>query len=267
VKAPGFGDRRKAVLEDIAVVTGGQVISEELGIKLENVTLEMLGRARRVMVNKEDTTIVSGAGKKEDIQARCAQIKAQIEKTTSDYDHEKLQERLAKLSGGVAVIRVGGATEIEVKERKDRVDDAMHATRAAVEEGIVPGGGVALLYAARALDGLNPANGDQKMGIEIVRRALCQPTRDIAENAGADGALIVGKLRDGGDPNLGYDAQRGEYVDMPKAGIVDPTKVMRLALQNGASVAGLLITTKVLVVEKPDKPTGPGFSEGADFAA
>jgi chaperonin GroEL len=268
VKAPGFGDRRKAMLEDIATITAGQVISEELGIKLENVTIDMLGRARRVMITKDDTTIVGGAGKKDDIQARCGQIKAQIEKTTSDYDREKLQERLAKLSGGVAVIRVGGATELEVKERKDRVDDAVHATRAAVEEGIVPGGGVALLYASRALDGLNAANDDQRVGIEIVRRALSQPTRDIAENAGADGALIVGKLQEGADPNRGYDAQRGEYVDMAKAGIVDPTKVMRLALQNGASVAGMLITTKVLVVEKPDRPAGqPNLPEGSDFGA
>lgn len=268
VKAPGFGDRRKAMLEDIAIVTGGQLLSEELGIKLENVTVNMLGQARRVMVAKDDTTIVGGAGKKEDIQGRCAQIKAQIEKSTSDYDREKLQERLAKLSGGVAVIRVGGATEIEVKERKDRVDDAVHATRAAVEEGIVPGGGVALLYSACALDGLNPANEDQRVGIDLVRRALSQPTRDIVENAGADGALIVGKLREGNNPNLGYDAQQGAYVDMVKAGIVDPTKVMRLALQNGASVAGLLITTKVLVVEKPDRPTGhSGLPDSSEFAA
>ena len=268
VKAPGFGDRRKAMLEDIAIVTGGQLISEELGIKLENVTLDMLGQARRVMITKDDTTVVGGAGKKDDITARCGQIKAQIEKSTSDYDREKLQERLAKLSGGVAVIRVGGATELEVKERKDRVDDAVHATRAAVEEGIVPGGGVALLYAAQALDGLNLANDDQRVGIEIVRRALAQPTRDIVENAGADGALVVGKLQERGDRNFGYDAQRGEYVDMVKAGIVDPTKVMRLALQNGASVAGLLITTKVLVVEKPERRTSQaGLPESADFAA
>jgi len=266
-KAPGFGDRRKAMLEDIAIVTGGQVISEELGIKLENVTPAMLGRARRVAVTKDETTIVGGAGQKADIEARCVQIRTQIDKTTSDYDKEKLQERLAKLSGGVAVIRVGGATEIEVKERKDRVDDAMHATRAAVEEGIVPGGGVALLYAAGALDGLNPENDDQRMGIEIVRKALSQPTRDIVENAGVDGALVVAKLVEAKDPDRGYDAQRGEYVDMVKAGIVDPTKVMRLALQNGASVAGLLITTKVLVVEKPERPTASTMGEAADFAA
>jgi chaperonin GroEL len=268
VKAPGFGDRRKAMLEDIAIVTGGQMISEELGIKLENVTLDMLGRARRVMVSKDDTTIVGGAGKKEEIQARCAQIKAQIEKTTSDYDREKLEERLAKLSGGVAVIRVGGATELEVKERKDRVDDAMHATRAAVDEGVVPGGGVVLLYAARALDGLQPANEDQRMGIDIVRRALSWPTREIANNAGADGSLVVGKLLEADDPNLGYDAQRGEYVDMIKAGIIDPAKVMRLALQNAASVAGLLITTQVLVIERPERPApSPALPEAAEFAA
>ena len=254
VKAPGFGDRRKAMMGDIAVVTAGQVLSEELGIKLENVTLDMLGTAKRVTVTKDDTTIVSGAGKKEDINARCVQIRRQIEDTTSEYDREKLQERLAKLSGGVAVIRVGGATEIEVKERTDRVDDAMHATRAAVEEGIVAGGGVALLYAAGALDGLKPANEDQRVGIEIVRRALQWPTRVIARNAGADDAVVAGKLRESKDCDFGYDAQKEEYGDMFKAGIIDPTKVMRLALQDAASIAGLLITTEVLVSERPEMP-------------
>jgi chaperonin GroEL len=262
VKAPGFGDRRKAMLEDIAILTGGQVISEDLGIKLENVTLDMLGRAKRVRVEKENTTIIDGAGRKEDIQGRCAQIRQQIEETTSDYDREKLQERLAKLAGGVAVIRVGGATEVEVKERKDRVEDAMHATRAAVEEGIVPGGGVALLYAARALDKLTPANNDQKVGIDIVRRALQAPVRQVVENAGVDGSIVVGKLLDRNDFNWGYDAQKGEYVDMMKAGIIDPTKVVRLALQNAASVAGLLITTEAMVAEKPEKKTTPSTSHG-----
>jgi chaperonin GroEL len=262
VKAPGFGDRRKAMLEDIAILTGGQVISEDLGIKLENVTLDMLGRAKRVRVEKENTTIIDGAGRKEDIQGRCAQIRQQIEETTSDYDREKLQERLAKLAGGVAVIRVGGATEVEVKEKKDRVDDATHATRAAVEEGIVPGGGVALLYAARALDKLTPANNDQKVGIDIVRRALQAPVRQVVENAGVDGSIVVGKLLDRNDFNWGYDAQKGEYVDMMKAGIIDPTKVVRLALQNAASVAGLLITTEAMVAEKPEKKTTPSTSHG-----
>src|ERR1700726_874546 len=246
VKAPGFGDRRKAMLQDIAVLTGGQPISEDLGIKLENVTLAMLGRAKKLMIEKEHTTIVNGAGKKADIEGRINQIKAQIEETTSDYDREKLQERLAKLAGGVAVIRVGGASEIEVKERKDRVDDAMHATRAAVEEGIVPGGGVALLYAAKALDGLTPENNDQRVGINIVKRALQSPVRQVAENAGTDGSIVVGKLFDANDPNRGFDAQSGEYVDMVKAGIIDPTKVVRLALQNAASVAGLLVTTAAM---------------------
>jgi chaperonin GroEL len=254
VKAPGFGDRRKAMMEDIATVTAGQVLSEELGIKLENVTLDMLGTAKRVSITKDDTTIVSGAGKKEDINARCVQIRRQIEDATSEYDREKLQERLAKLSGGVAVIRVGGVTEIEVSERKDRVDDAMHATRAAVEEGIVAGGGVALLYAAGALDGLKPANEDQRVGIEIVRRALQWPTRVIARNAGADDAVVAGKLRESKDCDFGYDAQKEEYGNMFKAGIIDPTKVMRLALQNAASIAGLLITTEVLVSERPEMP-------------
>jgi chaperonin GroEL len=259
VKAPGFGDRRKAMLEDIAILTNGQFISEDLGVKLENVTLDMLGRAKKVIVEKENTTIVDGAGKKKDIEARCNQIRQQIEETTSDYDKEKLQERLAKLAGGVAVIRVGGATEVEVKERKDRVDDAMHATRAAVEEGILPGGGVALLYAARALDGLKGANHDQQMGIDIVRKALAAPTRQIAENAGADGAIVVGKLLEQKSPAWGYNAQTGAFVDMLKEGIIDPTKVVRLALQDASSVAGLLITTEAMVAEKPEKkaPAAP----------
>jgi len=259
VKAPGFGDRRKAMLEDMAILTGGQVISEDLGIKLENVTLDMLGKSKRIRVEKENTTIIDGAGKKDDIQGRCTQIRQQIEETTSDYDREKLQERLAKLAGGVAVIRVGGATEIEVKERKDRVDDATHATRAAVEEGIVPGGGVALLYAAKSLDGLTPENNDQKVGIDIVRRALQSPVRQVVENAGADGSIVVGKLLDANDPNRGFDAQTGDYVDMIKAGIIDPTKVVRLALQNAASVAGLLVTTEAMVAEKPEKKTAPAM--------
>jgi len=262
VKAPGFGDRRKAMLEDMAILTGGQVISEDLGIKLENVTLDMLGKAKRIRVEKENTTIIDGGGKKDDIQGRCTQIRQQIEETTSDYDREKLQERLAKLAGGVAVIRVGGATEVEVKERKDRVDDATHATRAAVEEGIVPGGGVALLYAAKALDGLTPENNDQKVGIDIVRRALQSPVRQVVENAGADGSIVVGKLLDANDPNRGFDAQSGEYVDMVKAGIIDPTKVVRLALQNAASVAGLLVTTEAMVAEKPEKKTTPAMPQG-----
>jgi chaperonin GroEL len=259
VKAPGFGDRRKAMLEDIAVLTGGQVISEDLGIKLENVTLDMLGRAKRVRIEKENTTVIDGSGKKEDIQGRIAQIRQQIEETTSDYDREKLQERLAKLAGGVAVIRVGGATEVEVKERKDRVDDATHATRAAVEEGIVPGGGVALLYSVKALDGLTPENNDQKVGIDIVRRALQSPVRQVAENAGSEGSVVVGKLLDSKDPNYGFDAQSGNYVDMVKAGIIDPTKVVRLALQNAASVAGLLVTTEAMIAEKPEKKAASGM--------
>ena len=252
VKAPGFGERRKAMLEDIAVVTGGEVVSEELGIKLEHVTPDMLGRAKRVIITKDDTTIVDGAGDKVAITARCNQIRAQIVETTSDYDREKLQERLARLCGGIAVIRVGGATEVEVKEKKDRVDDAVHATRAAVEEGVVPGGGVALLYASRALGQLNPENDDQKVGIDIVRRALVAPTRQIAENAGADGSMVVGKLFDQDDPDFGFDAQSGEYRDLVKAGVVDPTKVVRTALQEAASVAGLLITTEAMVAEKPE---------------
>jgi chaperonin GroEL len=253
VKAPGFGDRRKAMLEDIAALTGGQVISEELGIKLETVTMAMLGRAKRVTIDKENTTIVDGAGKKADITTRISQLKAQIEETTSDYDREKLQERLAKLAGGVAVIKVGGGSEVEVKERKDRVDDALHATRAAVEEGIVPGGGVALLYSIRALTGLKSANGEQKVGIDIIRRILQGPCRQIAENAGDDGAVITGKLLEQKNDNYGYNAQTGEFEDLVKAGIIDPTKVMRMALQNAASVAGLLITTEAMVAEKPEK--------------
>ncbi|HEY0524821.1 MAG TPA: chaperonin GroEL, partial [Stellaceae bacterium] len=260
VKAPGFGDRRKAMLEDIAILTGGQVISEDLGIKLESVTLEMLGQAKRVRIEKENTTIVDGAGQKTDIEGRIGQIKAQIEETTSDYDREKLQERLAKLAGGVAVIRVGGATEVEVKERKDRVDDAMHATRAAVEEGVVAGGGVALLYASKVLESLKPANNDQKVGIDIVRKALQSPVRQIAENAGVDGSIVVGKLLDKNEANWGYNAQSGEYQDLVKAGVIDPTKVVRLALQDAASVAGLLIMTEAMVAEKPEKaaPAMPG---------
>jgi chaperonin GroEL len=262
VKAPGFGDRRKAMLEDIAILTGGQMISEDLGIKLENVTLNMLGRAKRVRVEKENTTIIDGAGKKADIQGRVAQIKAQIEETTSDYDREKLQERLAKLAGGVAIIRVGGATEVEVKERKDRVEDAMHATRAAVEEGIVAGGGAALLYATKALSRLKPTNDDQKVGIDIVRRALQTPVRQIAENSGVDGSIVVGKLLESADTNRGFDAQTSEYVDMLKSGIIDPTKVVRLALQDAASVAGLLVTTEAMVAEKPEKKPAPAMPPG-----
>jgi chaperonin GroEL len=259
VKAPGFGDRRKAMLEDIAILTGGQVISEDLGIKLENVTLDMLGSAKKLRVEKENTTIIDGAGKKKDIEGRCTQIRQQIEETTSDYDREKLQERLAKLAGGVAIIRVGGATEIEVKERKDLVDDAMHATRAAVEEGVVPGGGSALLFAARSLDKLTPANPDQKVGIDIVRKALQTPARLIAENSGTDGSIIVGKLMESKDANYGYDAQKGEFTDMIQAGIIDPTKVVRHALQDAASVAGLLVTTEAMVAEKPEPKGQPGM--------
>ena len=257
VKAPGFGDRRKAMLEDIAILTGGQAISEDLGIKLENVTLAMLGRAKKVTIEKENTTIVSGGGKKSEIEARIAQIKAQIEETTSDYDKEKLQERLAKLAGGVAVIRVGGASEIEVKERKDRVDDAMHATRAAVEEGILPGGGVALLRATKVLEKLKVQNEDQKVGVEIVRKAISAPARQIALNAGEDGSVIVGKILEKDQYGYGFDAQTGEYVNMMSKGIIDPTKVVRAALQGAASVAGLLITTEAMVAELPQKK-GPG---------
>jgi chaperonin GroEL len=250
------------MLEDIAVLTGGQVISDDLGIKFENVTLDMLGRAKRVHIDKDNTTIIDGAGKKKDIQARVAQIRAQIEETTSDYDREKLQERLAKLAGGVAIIRVGGATEVEVKERKDRVEDAMHATRAAVEEGVVPGGGVALLYGTRVLSKLHSANSDQKVGIDIVRRALTCPARLIAENAGEDGSVAVGKLLEKGDVNQGFDAQKGSYVDMVKAGIIDPTKVVRLALQGAASVAALLVTTEAMVAERPEKKAMPAMPGG-----
>src|SRR6476620_310979 len=253
VKAPGFGDRRKAMLQDIAVLTGGQAISEDLGIKLENVTISMLGRAKKVMIDKENTTIVNGAGKKADIEARVSQIKAQIEETTSDYDREKLQERLAKLAGGVAVIRVGGATEIEVKERKDRVDDAMHATRAAVEEGILPGGGVALLRAVEGLKRIKTENEDQKHGVEIVRKAIQTPARQIAINAGADGSVVVGKLLEKDQYSYGFDAQNGEYGNLMTKGIIDPTKVVRAAIQNAASVAGLLITTEAMVAELPKK--------------
>jgi len=269
VKAPGFGDRRKAMLEDIAILTGGQVISEDLGIKLENVTLDILGRAKRVRIEKENTTIVDGSGKKADIQGRCQQIKAQIEETTSDYDREKLQERLAKLAGGVAVIKVGGSTEVEVKERKDRVDDALNATRAAVEEGIVPGGGVALLRAKKAVDALTSTNADIQAGIKIVSKALEAPIRQIVENAGVEGSIVVGKLLEKSG-NYGFDAQNEEYVDMVAAGIIDPTKVVRVALQDAASVASLLITTEAMIAEKPkDKPAAPmpggGGMGGMDF--
>ena len=273
VKAPGFGDRRKAMLEDIAILTNGQVISEDLGIKLETVTLDMLGTAKRVVINKEDTTIVDGAGSADDIKGRCNQIRAQIDETSSDYDREKLQERLAKLAGGVAVIRVGGATEIEVKERKDRVDDAMNATRAAVEEGVVAGGGCALLYSLKALENLKPGNSDQKFGIDIVRKAITYPARQIANNAGADGSVIVGKLLESNDSNWGFDAQNGEFTDLVAKGIIDPTKVVRTALQDASSVAGLLITTEAMVAEKPEKKApagapdmgGMGGMGGMDF--
>jgi chaperonin GroEL len=267
VKAPGFGDRRKAMLEDIAVLTGGQVISEDLGIKLENVKLDMLGKAKKVTVDKDNTTIVDGAGKKNDIQARVSQIKVQIEETTSDYDKEKLQERLAKLAGGVAVIRVGGATEVEVKERKDRVDDALNATKAAVEEGIIPGGGTALLYATKALKDVTGDNDDQTQGINIVRRAIQYPIRQIVTNAGQEASIVVGKLVEQKSNTFGYNAQTGEYVDFIEAGIVDPAKVVRTALQNAASVAGLLITTEAMITDRPKKdaapmPGGPGGGMG-----
>ena len=270
VKAPGFGDRRKAMLEDIAILTGGTMVSADLGIKLENVTISMLGRSKKVMIDKENTTIVGGAGKKADIQARIAQLKAQIEETTSDYDREKLQERLAKLAGGVAVLRVGGATEIEVKERKDRVDDAMHATRAAVEEGILPGGGVALLRAGELLKKVRTQNDDQKTGVEIVRKAISWPARQIAINAGEDGSIVVGKILDKDTYAYGYDAQAGEYGNLISKGIIDPTKVVRAALQGAASVAGLLITTEAMVAEAPKKqgpamPGGGGGMGGMDF--
>ena len=268
VKAPGFGDRRKAMLADIAVLTGGQVISEDLGIKLENVTLDMLGQAKKIEIDKDNTTIVDGAGKKKDIKARCEQIRAQVEETTSDYDKEKLQERLAKLAGGVAIIHVGGATEIEVKERKDRVEDAMSSTRAAVEEGVVPGGGVALLRAIKSLDKVAYANDDQRVGVNIVRKAIQAPARHIAENAGEDGAVIVGKLLENKDANWGYDAQNGKYCDLVKAGIIDPAKVVRTALQDAASVAGLLIATEAMVADEPEKKgAGGGMPDmgGMDF--
>ena len=272
VKAPGFGDRRKAMLQDIAVLTGGQVISEELGIKLENVTLDMLGRAKKVSITKDDTTIVAGAGKKADIESRVAQIRQQIEDTTSDYDREKLQERLAKLAGGVAVIKVGGVTEMEVKEKKDRVDDALNATRAAVEEGILPGGGVALIRTQGVLDKLKPANDDQRVGISIVRRALQAPARQIAENAGEDGAVVAGKIMDRAEYAFGYNAATGEYGNLVKQGVIDPAKVVRTALQDAASVAGLLITTEAMVAEKPKKSAPPmpggggmGGMGGMDF--
>ncbi len=262
VKAPGFGDRRKAMLEDIAILTGGEMIAEDLGIKLENVTLPMLGRAKRVRIEKENTTIIDGAGAKADIEGRVSQIKAQIEETTSDYDREKLQERLAKLAGGVAVIRVGGASEVEVKEKKDRVDDSLNATRAAVEEGILPGGGVALLRAVAALAKVEGTNPDQKTGVDIVRRALTSPARQIVDNAGGDGAVVVGKLVEAKDYAYGFDAQNGEYADMVKKGIIDPTKVVRTALQDAASVAGLLITTEAMIAELPKKDSAPAMPGG-----
>jgi len=273
VKAPGFGDRRKAMLEDIAILTSGQLISEDLGIKLENVTLQMLGRAKRVRIDKETTTIIDGAGAKADIESRIAQIKAQIAETTSDYDREKLQERLAKLAGGVAVIRVGGASEVEVKEKKDRVDDALNATRAAVEEGVLPGGGVPLLRASKALDGVKTANADQKAGVDIVRKAIQTPARQIVDNSGADGAVVVGKLLENSNYSYGYNAQTGDYGDLVKLGIIDPTKVVRTALQDAASVAGLLITTEAIITEQPKKesapmggaPGGMGGMGGMDF--
>ena len=261
VKAPGFGDRRKAMLQDIAILTGGQAISEDLGIKLENVTIDMLGQAKRVTIGKDDTTIVHGTGSKDAIDARVAQIRAQIEETSSDYDREKLQERLAKLAGGVAVIKIGGATEVEVKERKDRVEDALNATRAAVEEGILPGGGTALLYATRALGDIKFANDDQRVGVDIIRRALQAPVRQIAENSGVDGAVVAGKLLESQDTNFGFDAQTETYVDLVKAGIIDPTKVVRTALQDAASIAALLITTEAMVADRPE-PKGAGGGMG-----
>jgi chaperonin GroEL len=264
VKAPGFGDRRKAMLEDIAILTGGQLISEDLGIKLENVTLEMLGKAKKVTITKDDTTIVDGSGDKAGIEGRISQIKKQIEDTTSDYDKEKLQERLAKLAGGVAVVRVGGSTEVEVKEKKDRVDDALNATRAAVEEGIVPGGGVALLKASKVLDGFKGDNDDQEAGVAIVRRALQAPIRQIAENSGVEGSIVVSKVLENASATYGFNAQTEEYVDMVKAGVIDPAKVVRTALQDAASVAGLMITTEAAIVEAPKKGGGgmPGGGMG-----
>ena len=274
VKAPGFGDRRKAMLEDMAVLTGGQVISEDLGIKLENVTLDMLGTAKKVRIDKDNSVIIDGAGKKKDIEARCAQIRAQIEETTSDYDKEKLHERLAKLAGGVAVIRVGGATEVEVKERKDRVDDAMHATRAAVEEGIIAGGGTALLYAVRAIEKVRVSNDDQRRGVDIVRKALEAPIRQIVDNAGVEGSIVINKIAENSSQTFGYNAQTEEYVDMIEAGIIDPAKVVRTALQDAASVAGLLITTEAMIADRPKKDAAPmggpgggmgGMGGGMDF--
>jgi chaperonin GroEL len=269
VKAPGFGDRRKAMLEDIAIVTGGELIAEDLGVKLENVTLQQLGRAKRVRIDKETTTIIDGSGEKKDIQARIGQLKGQIEESTSDYDREKLQERLAKLAGGVAVIRVGGATEVEVKEKKDRVDDALNATRAAVEEGVSPGGGVALLRAILSLDGVKVSNSDQKTGVDIVRKAIQAPARQIVDNAGADGAVVVGKLLDSKEYSYGYDAQTGEFGDLMKLGIIDPTKVVRTALQDAASIAGLIVTTEATITEHPKKDAPPmpggGGMGGMDF--
>ena len=262
VKAPGFGDRRKAMLEDMAILTGGQVISEDLGIKLENVTLDMLGTAKKVQITKDDTTVVDGAGKKQDIEARCAQIRAQVDATDSDYDKEKLLERLAKLAGGVAVIRVGGATEVEVKERKDRVDDAYHATRAAVEEGIIAGGGAALLYSTLALAKLKGDNDDQDVGIDIIRRAIQAPIRQIVENAGDEGSVVVGKMLEQKDTNYGYDAQKSIYTNLVTAGIIDPVKVVRIALQNAASVAGLLITTEAIITDAPDEKSSGGSGGG-----
>ena len=265
VKAPGFGDRRKAMLEDIAILTGGQVVSEDLGIKLENVTLDMLGTAKKITITKEETTIVNGAGKKADIQGRCNQIRAQIDETSSDYDREKLQERLAKLAGGVAVIRVGGATEIEVKEKRDRVEDAMNATRAAVEEGIVPGGGTALLRASKVLEKLTPENDDQRVGMEIIRKALQAPVRQIAENAGVEGSIVVGKLLEKKDASYGYNAATDKFEDLVKAGVIDPVKVVRTALQDAASVAGLLITTEAMVAEQPSEGGGGGMPAMPDM--
>jgi chaperonin GroEL len=267
VKAPGFGDRRKAMLEDIAILTGGQVVSEDLGIKFENVTIDMLGKAKKIRIEKENTTIIDGAGDKKNILARCTQLRAQIEETTSDYDKEKLQERLAKLAGGVAIIRVGGASEVEVKERKDRVDDAMHATRAAVEEGVVAGGGVTLLYASKELSRLNYENDEQKVGIDIVRRALLAPAKQILENAGVNSSVIVGKLMEQSDVSHGFDAKTGVYVDMMEAGIIDPAKVVRLALQGAASIAGLLLTTEAMIAQKPEKESSAMADGDMDGAA
>jgi chaperonin GroEL len=261
VKAPGFGDRRKAMLEDLAILTGGQVISEEMGIKLENVTMDMLGDAKKITITKDTTTVIDGAGDKEAIASRVTQIRAQIEETTSDYDKEKLQERLAKLAGGVAVIKVGGATEIEVKERKDRVDDALNATRAAVQEGVVPGGGVALVHAGKVLEGLKGDNADQDAGIKIIRKALQAPLRQIAENAGVDGSVVAGKVLENTSKTFGYDAQLDQYGDMLKAGVIDPTKVVRIALEYAASVAGLLVTTEAMVADKPVKSGGHGITD------